>query len=98
MLSVGLSSVQLLALRGDPDSFNQQPSRTPELTNTESFEKCWRLLDGKWWMYKSENASEQFTELFSYHLAKELGIPMHSMKKTMDMSERWILQTGIRQF
>lgn len=65
----------MLALRGDPDSFNRQPSRTPELTNTGSFEKCWRLIDGKWWMYKSENAAEQFTELFAYHLAKELGIP-----------------------
>jgi len=65
----------MLALRGDPDSFNRQPSRTPELTNTGSFEKCWRLIDGKWWMYKSENASEQFTELFAYHLAKGLGIP-----------------------
>jgi len=65
----------LLALRGDPDSFNRQPSRTPELTNTGSFEKCWRLIDDKWWMYKSGNASEQFTELFSCHLAKVLGIP-----------------------
>lgn len=65
----------MLALRGDPDSFNRQPSRTPELTNTGSFEKCWRLIDGKWWMYKSENISEQFTELFAYHLARELGIP-----------------------
>ena len=71
----------LLALRGDPDSFNQEPSRTPELTNTGSFEKCWRLLDGKWWMYKAENTSEQFTELFSYHLAKELGIPIAFYEK-----------------
>lgn len=30
-----------LALRGDPDSFSIRPSRTPELTNTGSFEKCW---------------------------------------------------------
>lgn len=29
-----------LALRGDPDSFSNRPSRTPELTNIGSFEKC----------------------------------------------------------
>ena len=39
-----------LALRGDPDSFSNRPSRTPELTNTGSFEKCWKLIDGEWWM------------------------------------------------
>ena len=40
-----------LALRGDPDSFSRKPSRTPELTNTGSFEKCWKLIAGEWWMY-----------------------------------------------
>ena len=40
-----------LALRGDPDAFLQEPSRTPELTNIGSFEKCWKLIDGKWWMF-----------------------------------------------
>lgn len=70
-----------LALRGDPDSFNRKPSRTPELTNTGSFEKCWRLIDGQWWMYKSESAVEQFTELFAYFLAKELSIPVAVYEK-----------------
>ena len=64
-----------LALTGDPNSFNQKPSRTPELTNTGSFEKCWRLIDKVWWMYKAENVQERFTEVFAYHLAKALGIP-----------------------
>lgn len=65
----------MLALCGDADAFNQHPSRTPELTNTGSFEKCWRLIDGTWWMYKSENALERFFELFAYQLAKKLHIP-----------------------
>ncbi len=43
-----------LALRGTIDSFNRaassKRSRTPELTNIGSFEKCWKLRDGKWWM------------------------------------------------
>lgn len=63
-----------LALRGDADSFNQPPSRTPELTNTGSFEKCWRLEDGCWWLYKAGNPEERFTEVFSSRLAGLLKI------------------------
>lgn len=65
-----------LALRGDPDSFSRKPSRTPELTNTGSFEKCWKLIDGKWWMYKSGNAEECFSELFICRLGEKLGLDM----------------------
>lgn len=65
-----------LALRGDPDSFSRRPSRTPELTNTGSFEKCWKLIDGKWWMYKSGNREELFSELFICKLGEKLGLPM----------------------
>lgn len=65
-----------LALRGDPDGFSRKPSRTPELTNTGSFEKCWKLIDGKWWMYKSANAEELFSELFICRLGEKLGLNM----------------------
>ena len=65
-----------LALRGDPDSFNQKPSRTPELTNIGSYEKCWRLIDGAWWMYKSGNDNELFSELFICKLGLSLGFDM----------------------
>lgn len=65
-----------LALRGDPDSFNQKPSRTPELTNIGSYEKCWSLLDGSWWMYKSGNDNELFSELFICKLGSSLGFNM----------------------
>ncbi|MEA4912549.1 MAG: hypothetical protein VB092_08090 [Oscillospiraceae bacterium] len=65
-----------LALYGDADSFNNPYSPTPELTNTGSFEKCWRLIDGKWWMYKSGNENERFSELFIYEFGTRLGIPM----------------------
>lgn len=64
-----------LALRGDPDGFSHKPSRTPELTNTGSFEKCWRLIDGTWWMYKSGNQNEYFSELFICRIAEKLGFP-----------------------
>lgn len=65
-----------LALRGDPDSFSRKPSRTPELTNTGSFEKCWKLINGKWWMYKNENSEECFSELFICKLGEKLGLDM----------------------
>ena len=64
-----------LALRGDPDSFSRKPSRTPELTNTGSFEKCWKLINGEWWMYKSGNKEEYFSELFICKLCEKLGLP-----------------------
>lgn len=65
-----------LALRGDPDSFSRKPSRTPELTNRGSFEKCWKLIDGKWWMYKNGNEGECFSELFICKLGEKLGLNM----------------------
>ena len=65
-----------LALRGDLSAFSQKPSRTPELTNIGSYEKCWKLEDGKWWLYKRANAQELFSELFIYELGKRLGLSM----------------------
>ena len=41
-----------LALKETYDRFNRvansKHTKTPELTNIGSFEKCWRLIDGKW--------------------------------------------------
>lgn len=65
-----------LALRGDPNGFSHKPSRTPELTNTGSYEKCWRLIDGAWWMYKSGNQNEYFSELFICRLGEKIGFDM----------------------
>ncbi len=69
-----------LALKGTYDNFNRaansKHTKTPELTNTGSFEKCWRLIDGKWWMYKIANYNEQFSELFTYELGKAIGMNM----------------------
>ena len=65
-----------LALRGDPNGFSHRPSRTPELTNTGSFEKCWRMIDGAWWMYKTGNDNELFSELFICRLGEKLGLDM----------------------
>ena len=65
-----------LALFGDPDGFSKVPSRTPELTNTGSFEKCWRLIDNRWWMYKAGSPLEHFSELFTSRIGEELSFDM----------------------
>ena len=67
-----------LALHGDPDSFNNGHSQyhTPELTNIGSFEKCWSIIDGEWWMYKQGSEYELFSELFICELGKALGFNM----------------------
>ena len=69
-----------LALKGNYNSFNRaansKRSKTPELTNVGSFEKCWKLRDGKWWMYKKASHDEMFSELFVYELGKALCMNM----------------------
>lgn len=74
-----------LALNGDFNNFveadNKKDSRTPELTNTGSFEKCWKLIDNRWWMYKIASKEEMFSELFIYNLGKELNFNMAYYEK-----------------
>ena len=87
----------VLALRGTYDSFNNaaisKRSRTPELTNTGSFEKCWKLYDGKWYMLKSANNNELFSELFISIFGTALGMNMALYEKgdgfikTLDFTE-----------
>lgn len=86
-----------LALTGNYDSFNRaansKHSRTPELTNIGSFEKCWKLKNGEWWMHKKANHEEMFSELFVYHLGLSLGFNMAEYErskghiKTKDFTE-----------
>lgn len=90
-----------LALTGNYDSFNRaansKNTRTPELTNTGSFEKCWKLIDGEWWMYKKANHEEMFSELFIYQLGVELGFNMVEYRrgkgiiKTKDFTDNAIV-------
>lgn len=69
-----------LALIGGVDSINRHytpeelTAPTPELTNTGSFEKCWKLEDGTWYMYKQGKVVERFSELFTSRLCVALGL------------------------
>lgn len=69
-----------LALKGDYNSFTTAnksgKTHTQELTNIGSFEKCWRLKDGVWWLYKQADAFELFSEYFISLLGKCLGFDM----------------------
>lgn len=82
-----------LALTGDLAAFSKHPSRTPELTNIGSYEKCWRYENGAWWMYKAGTVWERFSELFIYNLCRELHFPTAEYQpagefiKTRDFTE-----------
>ena len=69
-----------LALKGDYSSFAvagaSRNAHTQELTNIGSFEKCWRLKDSVWWLYKQADALELFSEYFISLLGKRLGFDM----------------------
>ena len=64
-----------IALNGSTYIYNRKSKLSPELTLTGSYEKCWKLIDGEWWMYKRGNADELFSELLCSRLAALMGIP-----------------------
>jgi len=70
-----------VALRCDVDDFtkefsqNQIAAPTPELTNTGSFEKCWRLSGGIWTMLKTSTDEERFSEILVAKLCGHMGLP-----------------------
>ena len=66
------------------EKLNHKNSRSPELTNIGSFEKCWKLHDGKWFMYKRESDLEQFSEIFICKLGQYFGYDMAVYEKHDD--------------
>lgn len=71
-----------VALTGSFDSYSRQYTEdqlragSPELTNIGSFEKCWKLENGRWWMTKAGTVEERFSEIFIARLGKALGFAM----------------------
>lgn len=59
-------------------------SKSPELTNIGSFEKCWRLKNNKWYMYKKESPQERFSEIFIYKLGTFFGYDMAQYEQDGD--------------
>ena len=62
-------------LQGITRNTPAKPLFNPQLTLTGSYEKCWRLEDGVWYMYKTGTKNEIFSELFCSSLCQMLGIP-----------------------
>ena len=63
-----------LSLKGNSLYFSNKPRLTPELTTGGSFEKGWKIINDEWWLYKTGNNNQIFSELFCYHLASLLDI------------------------
>ncbi len=90
-------SISKLALNGSSSSFNfvanNSCAAAAELTNVGSFEKCWKNIDGKWWLFKAGNHNERFSELFVYYLCSATGIScavyegQNGLIKTLDFTE-----------
>ena len=71
-----------IALTGSFSSYSktyrqeQIDAGSPELTNIGSYEKCWRVKDNRWYLYKSGTPLERFSELFIARLGTALGFAM----------------------
>lgn len=64
-----------VALKGIVRDIKSKPRFNPELTSIGSYEKCWKIVDDGWYMYKSGTLNEIFSEVFCSRLAMKLGIP-----------------------
>ncbi len=91
-------AIAKLSLLGSSRSFNYvaEKSGAPaaELTNVGSFEKCWKNIDGKWWLFKAANHNEAFSEVFISKLCGLLQIPCavyepagKGLVKTLDFTD-----------
>ena len=63
-----------IALKGEVNVYFNKAKLSPEITTTGSFEKGWRYIDNEWWLYKSGNANQLFSELFSCKFAELIGV------------------------
>ena len=63
------------SLKGEINEVYGEAKLSPELTTGGSFEKGWRNIEGAWWLYKSGNAAQIFSELFCSGFASLIGLP-----------------------
>jgi len=63
-----------VALDGVIYFFPKSPRYSPQLTLGGSFEKCWKRINNKWYLYKKGSKEEIFSELFCSRLARVLNI------------------------
>ena len=63
-----------IALFGASDSQKGDLSGYRELGTVGSFEKAWRFIDGKWYMYKQGRTPELISEYYAYQFLKAMGV------------------------
>ena len=63
-----------IALFGASDSQKNDVSGYRELGTVGSFEKAWRFLNGKWYMYKQGSTQELISEYYAYQFLKAMGV------------------------
>lgn len=88
-----------VALTGNFSSYSKMYDKakmnagSPELTNIGSYEKCWRVKENRWYLYKCGTPLERFSELFISRLGIALGfamaeyLPEGEFVKTSDFTE-----------
>ena len=64
-----------VALKGEILYYPSKHKYSPQLTVTGSYEKCWKRVNGEWWLCKKGTDREIFSELFAAELAAVLRIP-----------------------
>ena len=64
-----------VSLKGELLYFPKEAKLSPQFSLLGSYEKCWRLIDNEWWMYKSETKEEIYSELIASKISSLLNIP-----------------------
>lgn len=68
----GLAEITIQGIRSGTPCFSLEKDYC-ELGTTGSFEKCWKKLNGSWYLFKFNNSSEEFSEVYSSIVLRELG-------------------------
>ena len=64
-----------IALKGELLYIPKVPKLSPQYSLLGSYEKCWKLINRQWWMYKVGTKEERYSEYISSLLSKKLNIP-----------------------
>lgn len=64
-----------VSLTGELLYFPKEAKLSPQFSLLGSYEKCWKLINKEWWIYKKETVDEMYSELISSRLSSLLGIP-----------------------
>ncbi|MBO4285713.1 MAG: HipA domain-containing protein [Bacilli bacterium] len=64
-----------VSLKGELLYFPKEAKLSPQFSLLGSYEKCWKLNNDEWWMYKSETKEEMYSELIASKISLLLNIP-----------------------